>query len=698
MFITSKSLSKILLVFLFLGVSLRADFLNFKNGNWKDLPQHKFIHKQFSTFHRLQTNFDNSYSRCQHNVNLVPGKPVRITVKLLAYSEVSRSLVRIGLKSKDFGNWAFSIGTAMGPFDDTGWQIMSNAADPYAERTPLAGFDNCDWHKFTLIITGPNTPVKLYCDGQYVMNLTIPIGEQQRQLLLKKEAKIGGHTSTRYPVPSTAGNIDYVFIESSLAGQIIDIDYVEISQKPLVTSRTSLPVLLDLDWSLDSLTIVENNMVPYEGNPILKKQDISYLFGKNDKEEIVWPYVIQDGNQFGMYFCGPLKDSNDPVKPAVGIYHAISKDGINWKVTPERPVIKNDNPDDADFYCTPPVVLKEKNIYRMWYGAYPRGVGQGRVAYAESKDGVNWVKPKLGLHKYNGINSNICVSLLPEPHLNEYRLPRDIVFDDTLSKSNRYFLIMHAQGPVGFVIDAATSSDGIHFTHAPNNARYYGLDASPRPRTLHGAPYILHESNYWWTIVGFGEQGSKAGYVANFVGWATEPEEKDNISFGLWRPRKLSKQRSDNNGIDLGRILAVGNEWWLYYVGKDSFNLAKIGKHRLYGIKLLSDKETGFAETIGLKCPAKSWKKFCFAINASELSANSFVQAQLINVDTGQPIEPYTFENSVPLANDGFEVTLRWQSVDSQLPENNFPLAIRLKLNRGTSDPQIHAVYVKNKE
>lgn len=92
---------------------------------------------------------------------------------------------------------------------------------------------------------------------------------------------------------------------------------------------------------------------------------------------------------------------------------------------PANPVVRRGGPEAPDswavqFYGS---VIREKDVYRMWYVCVgkdrfdkktPRSA-PWRVAYAESKDGVNWTKPDLGLVDYNGSRDNNLV--LMEPRL-----------------------------------------------------------------------------------------------------------------------------------------------------------------------------------------------------------------------------------------------------------------------------------------
>ena len=56
-------------------------------------------------------------------------------------------------------------------------------------------------------------------------------------------------------------------------------------------------------------------------------------------------------------------------------------------------------------------IFKDGDIYRMYYRGWHRGT-KGELThdmvwcYAESKDGIHWVKPNLGLFEFNGSKNN----------------------------------------------------------------------------------------------------------------------------------------------------------------------------------------------------------------------------------------------------------------------------------------------------
>jgi len=121
---------------------------------------------------------------------------------------------------------------------------------------------------------------------------------------------------------------------------------------------------------------------------------------------------------------------------------------------PANPVVhrgKAGAPDSwaVQFYGS---VIRVGDTYRMWYVAagddrldktVPRS-SPWRVAYAESKDGVNWTKPNLGLAEYNGNRNNNLV--LMEPRLGTVNVK--VLYDpDDPNPNRRYKMGAHVWFP-----------------------------------------------------------------------------------------------------------------------------------------------------------------------------------------------------------------------------------------------------------
>jgi hypothetical protein len=82
----------------------------------------------------------------------------------------------------------------------------------------------------------------------------------------------------------------------------------------------------------------------------------------------------------------------------------------------EGVVMNFDKPWEGIFcgYCT---IIKERDLYRLYYRGEESVSALQVTCYAESKDGINWVKPVLGLCEVNGSKkNNILLATGPATH------------------------------------------------------------------------------------------------------------------------------------------------------------------------------------------------------------------------------------------------------------------------------------------
>ena len=102
--------------------------------------------------------------------------------------------------------------------------------------------------------------------------------------------------------------------------------------------------------------------------------------------------------------------------------------------------------------------------YRMWYCAYAKE--KYFVCYATSKDGVNWVKPDLGIIDFNGSrHNNIC------------RVGGGtVVYDPDDRDASRRYKMMSFDGVIkeNFGYNVYFSPDGLNWTHYAKPVLPYG--------------------------------------------------------------------------------------------------------------------------------------------------------------------------------------------------------------------------------
>jgi len=128
----------------------------------------------------------------------------------------------------------------------------------------------------------------------------------------------------------------------------------------------------------------------------------------------------------------------------------------------EGPVLKFDNPWEGHHagYCT---VIKDDNIYRLYYRGLPPydkgGPYHETTCYAESKDGIHWVKPNLGLFEVNGTLDNNVVLANADRRVSHNFSP----FIDTKPGVDPNQRFKALGGDLEFGLIAYTSPDGIHW-------------------------------------------------------------------------------------------------------------------------------------------------------------------------------------------------------------------------------------------
>ena len=188
--------------------------------------------------------------------------------------------------------------------------------------------------------------------------------------------------------------------------------------------------------------------------------------------------------------------------------------------------------DGCDYYN----MFCDDGLYRMYYLAWrmsdhvgdtgSAGDAQIRVCYAESRDGIHWVKPNLGLRECCGSkDNNIILDKTDQKFDNFY------VFKDTnpnCPPEAKYKAVTGDHGAFGKYLKAYYSPDGIHFTaqHVISTSDFYD--------TLNIAFYDPRIEMYVAYVRGFHGGGFGVGVrdirrltSPDFINWS----ESEQITF-----------------------------------------------------------------------------------------------------------------------------------------------------------------------
>jgi len=181
--------------------------------------------------------------------------------------------------------------------------------------------------------------------------------------------------------------------------------------------------------------------------------------GAFDENGTSYPYVVKVNDKFFLYYVGWVQAVQVPWINGVGL--AISDDGLNFSRYSRAPILHRDNDDFIGMGSC--CVLVDHDKFKMWYSRFERW-GQNphdhrhyyNIKYAESGDGIHWVKDK-----------KVCVDFKDE---SEYAVAKPCVM-----KWKDKYLMWYSYRGKSYRIGFATSENGIDWIRKDEMA---GIDVS----------------------------------------------------------------------------------------------------------------------------------------------------------------------------------------------------------------------------
>jgi hypothetical protein len=126
------------------------------------------------------------------------------------------------------------------------------------------------------------------------------------------------------------------------------------------------------------------------------------------------------------------------------------------------PVLYFDKPWEGPF-CGYATVIKDKDVYRLYYRGRPEAGKDGSpdetTCYAESRDGIHWKKPELGLHRVSGSDRNNIILADAAPVTHNFS-----PFLDTRNGVEPEYRYKALGGTKSSGLIAWVSPDGIHWS------------------------------------------------------------------------------------------------------------------------------------------------------------------------------------------------------------------------------------------
>lgn len=121
-----------------------------------------------------------------------------------------------------------------------------------------------------------------------------------------------------------------------------------------------------------------NSFVRWSKSPILERTQTDPLMNTA-------PWVVKAADGYRMYYVSAIKWV-DKDSPRYNVKIAFSSNGYEWDRSGQ---VVLDFSDKSETALARPFVIQESGIWRMWVS---RRVGEYAVAYAESHDGISWVR------------------------------------------------------------------------------------------------------------------------------------------------------------------------------------------------------------------------------------------------------------------------------------------------------------------
>ena len=142
---------------------------------------------------------------------------------------------------------------------------------------------------------------------------------------------------------------------------------------------TSIP----FRWSIGLAISTDggNSFEKFSKGPILDRNHI-------DPYMVSYPTVIYENALWRMYYLSAIKCLNEDGKFKVPyhIRYAESQDGINWI---RNGIVAVDFKDPNEYAITRPSIIKENELYHMWYSY---AINKYRIGYAISHNGIEWTR------------------------------------------------------------------------------------------------------------------------------------------------------------------------------------------------------------------------------------------------------------------------------------------------------------------
>lgn len=343
-------------------------------------------------------------------------------------------------------------------------------------------------------------------------NGTIPSGyKSAHQMLIPKTAWQNGKIEMTVPAGYSYGQIRFGFRGSVPVGDSFSVDNVKVYRLMDVYDRINEAIEAEDAEAFKTLikeksANVKHELISVDAELMSALKALKTEKGEdltvNDIYAVAMNYVTDIGDRLELFVEDSLIDLNGTTASFVAMTPKFEEQTINlsggFRCEDANGDKYNGQFDISNLtedtrpwehlggdYCQ---ILKDGDVYRMYYRGADDGIltanaytGAGgddpltyymNICYAESKDGINWYRPELGLHEFimNGesLPNNIMIGDVSEnfdgSRISSFSVTIDTRADCPADQRYKGLLVnVKAQG-WGYSVYALKSADGIHWS------------------------------------------------------------------------------------------------------------------------------------------------------------------------------------------------------------------------------------------
>ena len=290
-----------------------------------------------------------------------------------------------------------------------------------------------------------------------------------------------------------------------------------------------------LDWG--------NKWSDYAGNPIYTYND-----SPDYPLAITQPKVLYDNGVYKMWYLNLYNSAKS------NIWYAESNDGIGWHSVQNEPVlVPGDSGSWDDYSVAPGFVLKEGNLFKMYYNGFHDQYGKWNIGFAVSSDGINWEK-----------NSGPVLVASDE----EYQ----IGVSSVVNVNQLYFMYYTVRHTPYYHICLATSSDGIHWNKYNNNP-ILSVTKDWEGTEIYNPSVIYDEGKFQMVYMNYDANSFGFAFSADGKNWTkdSDPIFTLNDTYNNWAKR-----------IAYPNFVSFNSELRVYYTGYKNYSDGTIALARKF--------------------------------------------------------------------------------------------------------------------